>query len=191
MSELSNLLKNTDFEHISLKDLVALEDSLQRFENTSEKDILENLKKKIADKYAGFDDRFGVHKIRTGYDEEGWGNGQGNISREDLRKLYKRSDKGWDPNNGWKFHLDVVPNRNHPVTKSVSDFLLDLNVNHKIGSGGENGKGMTVYVGSYDDVNDKPKINGIELNDDSTFEDLDATPLTNLEIQAVIDSVII
>ena len=153
MSELSNLLKNTDFEHISLEDLVALEDSLQRFENTSEKDILESLKKKIADKYASFNDRFEVHKIRTGYGYESWGNGQGNISREDLRKLYKRSDKGWDPNNGWKFHLDVVPNRNHPVTKSVSDFLLDLNVNHKIGSGGENGKGMTVYVGSYNDVN--------------------------------------
>jgi len=153
MSELSNLLKNTDFEHISLKDLVALEDSLQRLENTSEKDILENLKKKIADKYASFNDRFEVHKIRTGYGYESWGKYEHTTSQEDWQKLKKRNKKGWDPNNGWKFHLDVVPNRNHPVTKSVSDFLLDLNVNHKIAAGGENGKGMTVYVGSYDDVN--------------------------------------
>ncbi|MBE6452477.1 MAG: hypothetical protein E7012_03190 [Alphaproteobacteria bacterium] len=153
MSELSNLLRNTDFEHISLEDLVALEDSLQLFENTFEKDILENLKKKIADKYASFNDRFKIHKIRTGYDAENWGFDRTKMSPEDWRKLHKRLEKGWNANNGWKFHLDVVPNRNHPVTKSVSDFLLDLNVSHKIAAGGENGKGMTVYVGSYEDIN--------------------------------------
>lgn len=162
MSELSNLLKNTDFENISLEELVHLEDSLQRFENTTEKSVLEKLKQKIADKYISFrphtDVRFTVHKIRTGYDEEGWGNGEGDISREDLQKLNKRSEKGWDPNNGWKFHLDVVPNRNHPVTKAVSEFLLDLNVNHKIAAGGVGGKGMTVYVGSYDDVNQLAEV---------------------------------
>ena len=91
MSELSNLLKNTDFENISLEELVHLEDSLQRFENTTEKSVLEKLKQKIADKYNSFrshtDVRFTVHKIRTGYDEEGWGNGEGDISREDLQKL--------------------------------------------------------------------------------------------------------
>ena len=152
MSELSNLLKNTDFENISL------EDSLQRFEGTAEKIFLENLKQKITDKYRDFlskgkGDRSQVHKIRTGYDEEDWGNGHADISQEDLQKLNKRSENGWDANNGWKFHLDVVPNRNHPVTKAVSEFLLNLNVCHKIADGGRNGKGMTVYVGSYDDVN--------------------------------------
>ena len=154
MSELSDLLKNTDFESISLEELVHLEDSLQRFENTSEKNVLEALKQKIADKYNKYADvRFAVHRIRTGYNEENWGNYGENVSREDLKKLYKRCDNGWDMNNGWKFHLDVVPNRNHPVTKAVSEFLLDLNVCHKIAGGGNNGKGMTVYVGSYEDVN--------------------------------------
>ena len=163
MSELSDLLKNTDFENISLEDLVHLEDSLQRFENTTERNVLESLKQKIADKYNSFrshtDVRFQVHKIRTGYDVEDWGKRRrDNMSQEDLQKLHKRSEKGWDMNNGWKFHLDVVPNRNHPVTKAVSEFLLDLNVSHKIASGGENGKGMTVYVGSYDDVNQLAEV---------------------------------
>ena len=158
MSELSNILRTTDFEKLSVEELLRLEDSLQRFANTSEKDILRELKKKIEKQYGKLDARFEIHRIRTGYDVEDWGNGRGNISREDLQKLKKRQKKGWDPNNGWKFHLDVVPNRNHPVTKAISEFLLDININHKIAAGGENGKGMTVYVGSYDDINKLAKL---------------------------------
>lgn len=152
MSELSDILTRTDFEHISLEDLVHLEDSLSKFENTSETETLAVLKQKIADKYAVFDDRFAIHRIRTGYKEEGWGKSGHGVSPEDLVKKNKRSKRGWNPNEGWKFHLDVVPNRNHPVTKAVSEWLLDLGINHKIADGGENGKGMTVYVGSYDDI---------------------------------------
>ena len=54
--------------------------------------------------------------------------------------------------NGWKLHLDVVPNRNDPTTRAVSEFLEAIDVDHKIWKGGENGKGMTIYVGSYDDA---------------------------------------
>ncbi len=53
---------------------------------------------------------------------------------------------------GWKLHLDIVPNRKDKTTEAVSDFLKKLNVEHKIYHGGENGKGMTIYVGSYDDT---------------------------------------
>lgn len=52
----------------------------------------------------------------------------------------------------WKLHLDVVPNRNHPVTKEVSEFLEQLEVEHKIAHGGKNGKGITIYVGGYEDA---------------------------------------
>ncbi len=55
--------------------------------------------------------------------------------------------------NGWKLHLDVVPNRDEPTTKAVSEFLEKMQVDHKIANGGENGKGMTIYIGSYDDAN--------------------------------------
>ena len=54
--------------------------------------------------------------------------------------------------NGWKLHLDVVPNRNHPTTKSLSEMLEQLDIKHKIARGGQNGKGMTIYVGSYADT---------------------------------------
>lgn len=153
MSELSDILTHTDFEHISLENLVHLEDSLSKFENTPETETLAALKQKIADKYAAFKDRFGVHKIRTGYDEKNWGKYRETVSPEDFIKQHRREAQEWNPNKGWKFHLDVVPNRDHPVTKAVSEWLLDLGVNHKVADGGDNGKGMTVYVGSYEDIN--------------------------------------
>lgn len=52
----------------------------------------------------------------------------------------------------WKIHLDVAPNRADQTTKEVSELLELLQVNHKIASGGENGKGMTIYAGSYQDM---------------------------------------
>lgn len=52
----------------------------------------------------------------------------------------------------WKLHLDVVPNRNDPTTKEVSEFLEKLDIEHKVAHGGENGKGMTIYVGGYGDT---------------------------------------
>ena len=52
----------------------------------------------------------------------------------------------------WKLHLDVVPNRNHPTTKAISEMLQKIDVEHKIARGGENGKGMTIYVGNYADT---------------------------------------
>lgn len=65
---------------------------------------------------------------------------------------YRFNDKKNREFSGWKLHLDVVPNRNHPTTKAVSEFLERLEVSHKIASGGDNGKGMTIYVGGYDDA---------------------------------------
>lgn len=52
----------------------------------------------------------------------------------------------------WKLHLDVMPNRNDPTTKAVSEMLEQLDIDHKIYHGGENGKGMTIYVGGYEDA---------------------------------------
>lgn len=52
----------------------------------------------------------------------------------------------------WKLHLDVMPNRSDPTTKAVSEMLEKIDVEHKIYHGGENGKGMTIYVGGYDDA---------------------------------------
>lgn len=52
----------------------------------------------------------------------------------------------------WKLHLDIVPNRNDPTTKMISEYLEALDIEHKIYHGGENGKGMTIYVGNYEDT---------------------------------------
>lgn len=51
----------------------------------------------------------------------------------------------------WKLHLDVVPNRDDPTTKAISEMLETLDIHHKIARGGENGKGMTIYAGNYED----------------------------------------
>lgn len=48
--------------------------------------------------------------------------------------------------------------------------------------------GSTV-VNSYNKLKDKPKINGVELIDDKSFEDLGDTPLTNLEIKTIFNNI--
>ena len=145
--------ENIDFQNISLVDLVLLEDKVNSLSGLEDKDLLkiEAIKEKIAQKYGEFknspdipDLRFTVHEIRTGYKPEDFRSWQ--------EKPSIRENNGWSGNNGWKIHLDVVPNRNHPLTKEISDFLLNLDIEHKIARGGENGKGMTIYIGSYADT---------------------------------------
>jgi hypothetical protein len=154
LREFIDFAKTIDFNNISLENLVKFEDGVSQYENIIKPDTLAILKKRIIDKYIYFQNtknifRENIHKIRTGYKKQDWGR---DVPIEDAIKLTKRRINRWNPDRGWKFHLDVVPNRDHPITKKVSEFLLDLNVEHKIGSGGENGKGMTVYVGSYKDT---------------------------------------
>ena len=141
--------ENTDLSKLSLKDLVKLEKTLSLYEATTfyrNKINQEYLRRSKETCYL----REQVHEINTGYAKEDWHTNE-SLSPEQRNKLKKRIN-GRDENFGWKFHLDVVPNRNHPVTHEISEFLLELGVSHKIGGGGDNGKGMTVYVGSYDDV---------------------------------------
>lgn len=52
----------------------------------------------------------------------------------------------------WKLHLDVTPNPDEPTTKAVTRYLEKLDMDYKICGGEENGKGITVYVGSYQDT---------------------------------------
>lgn len=68
----------------------------------------------------------------------------------DTESYYYHSPRKEDA--AWKLHLDVVPNRNDQTTKAVSELLEKLNIEHKIAHGGENGKGMTIYVGGYEDT---------------------------------------
>lgn len=49
----------------------------------------------------------------------------------------------------WKLHLDVTPNPDEPTTKAVTQYLEKLDMDYKICGGEENGKGITIYVGSY------------------------------------------
>lgn len=146
MPKLSDILSQTDFANMPIKELVDLEASLENMEiKNEEKKLLREIQWKIGQRYKKEHmDRFSVHELRTGYKEESWS------SWETVGIL--RQENGWNGNNGWKFHLDVVPNRKHPVTKAVSEFLLELGIEHKIAHGGSNGKGMTVYVGSYADM---------------------------------------
>lgn len=147
--------ENTDLSKLSLKDLVQLEKTLSFYESTTPLQFYRN---KINQEFSRrnssepIDLRSQIHEINTGYRAEDWANWDDkSLSPEQKSKLNKRS-AAWNENFGWKIHLDVVPNRNHPVTHEISDFLIELGVSHKIAHGGDNGKGMTVYVGSYDDV---------------------------------------
>ena len=82
------------------------------------------------------DPRTAEHSARTGLKPES----------------YYYSSKSRQNDSAWKLHLDVMPNRNDPTTKAVSEMLEKLDVEHKIYHGGENGKGMTIYVGGYEDA---------------------------------------
>lgn len=142
--------ENIDLSKLSLKDLVQLEKTLSFYEATTPLLFYRNKMNQEYIKRRSENLRFEVHEINTGYKTESWEGG--NLTPEQEIKLRKRQKNNWDENYGWKFHLDVVPNRNHPVTKEISDFLIELGVWHKIAHGGDNGKGMTIYVGSYDDT---------------------------------------
>lgn len=52
----------------------------------------------------------------------------------------------------WKLHLDVTPNPDEPTTKAITQYLEKLDMDYKICGGEENGKGITIYVGSYLDT---------------------------------------
>lgn len=54
----------------------------------------------------------------------------------------------------WKLHLDVTPNPNEPTTKALRQYLEKLDIDYKVCGGEENGKGITAYVGSYQDCFD-------------------------------------
>lgn len=146
--------ENTDLSKLSLKNLVKLEKTLSLYEATTPLRFYRN---KINQEYLIrakkiHDLREQVHEINTGYKPEDWSDWEDeSLSPEQKSKLNKRA-AAWDDNFGWKIHLDVVPNRNHPVTREISDFLIEFGVSHKIAHGGDNGKGMTIYVGSYNDV---------------------------------------
>ena len=100
-------------------------------------DILKETElEKAKAKYKNDDPRFEEHKQKSGLQ---------------IESFYHNSKTRKSETN-WKLHLDVVPNRDHPTTKAISEMLEKLDVSHKIAKGGENGKGMTIYVGSYTDA---------------------------------------
>jgi TrwC relaxase/AAA domain len=51
---------------------------------------------------------------------------------------------------GWKLHLNVAPSTDNARTRNIAQWLADEGIHFKVGqSGGQDGKGMTVYVGGY------------------------------------------
>ena len=91
--------------------------------------------KKAKTKYNSEDPRFEEHKQKSGLSMENY-------------YFSSKNRRSYD----WKLHLDVVPNRDHPTTKAISEMLERLDISHKVARGGENGKGMTIYVGNYADT---------------------------------------
>lgn len=146
--------ENIDLSKLSLKDLVQLEKTLSFYEATTPLLFYRNKINQEYIKRAEKDDnlRFSIHEIKTGYKKESWQGG--GLTPEQSKLFHKRDlpDDEWDSSCAWKLHLDVVPNRKHPVTREISDFLIELGVHHKILDGGDGGKGMTIYTGSYDDT---------------------------------------
>lgn len=152
LQDFLNSFNEKELSKLSLQELVKMDKTLSFYEATTPLLFYRNkINQEFIKRRSKFL-RFEVHEINTGYKPEDWYTWENkNLSMEQRSKLKKRIN-GRDENYGWKFHLDVIPNRNHPVTREISDFLLELGVSHKISGGGDNGKGMTVYVGSYDDT---------------------------------------
>ena len=48
---------------------------------------------------------------------------------------------------------------------------------------------LGIEINNYEDLSNKPQINGVELKGSKTFEDFGDTPLTNLEIKAMFDNI--
>lgn len=59
------------------------------------------------------------------------------------------------------------------------DQVIDLEINEVINNGGTK---------NYNDLNNKPKIEGVELIGDKTFEELNLSSLTNTEIEDLLDA---
>ena len=56
---------------------------------------------------------------------------------------------------GWKIHLSVVPDINNPLTAEVANFTAKKRYVFKVGRGGtEQQKGMTIYIGDRDTLED-------------------------------------
>lgn len=59
------------------------------------------------------------------------------------------------------------------------DQVIDLEMNEVTETGGTK---------NYNDLNNKPKIEGVELIGDKTFEELNLSSLTNTEIEDLLDA---
>ncbi len=57
---------------------------------------------------------------------------------------------------GWKIHLNLSDDPKDPLTESVARFTTDERYAYKVGQGGEQeeGKGMTIYIGDRDTLNE-------------------------------------
>jgi phage/plasmid primase-like uncharacterized protein len=54
------------------------------------------------------------------------------------------------PTAGWKLHLNVAPTTDDRTTRAIADWLDYEGISFKVGqSGGQDGKGMTIYVGPH------------------------------------------
>lgn len=120
--------------------------------NISKCDTLMRKGKKMADMEKMAKKYYDARNKAAGYVEKGWGKDESTVDPYDWEILQKRNKNNWNCDFGWKIHLDVIPNREAPDTKEISDFLLNLEIAHKIAAGGQLGKGMTVYVGGYFDA---------------------------------------
>lgn len=56
---------------------------------------------------------------------------------------------------------------------------IELEVNDYVG-------GLNIGTNNYENLNNKPKVNGVELSGDRSFEELGVSPLSNLEIMDII-----
>ena len=56
---------------------------------------------------------------------------------------------------------------------------IELEVNDYVG-------GLNIGTNNYENLNNKPKVNGVELSGDKSFEELGVSPLSNLEIMEII-----
>ena len=86
--------------------------------------------------------------------------------------------------------LEVYLNGLESISRDEIDLLVDnLNTGYaKSGSGRSpwsgGGGGVSTYLG----LSDKPRIEGVILQGDKTFEDLNLQRLTNTEIEALLDN---
>lgn len=104
----------------------------------------------------------------------------GSLSTEEILGIINTNEINSDMENEQNLYGSMVGNQ---ANIGITDVYLN-GIEQDV-------RGKTAYLETtYEMLDDKPRINSVELKDDKSFEDLGANALTNTEIENLINSMI-